>query len=277
MLLQVSWTAGKISAWANAQKQLPKQDESVFEAPAGTYLKTTCLRHCHAGGRHDGDGRFGPDLTTDEPGTMPRSGRKSPEKLRLWDSESGREQARFPDAAMKLSDGTGRRWCATGDAALARHSWERSMSSECNSGFEPQNARVRRGWRRCTIGCTRSITTRWDSLHSLRSIISRNRRTRSDRDPIQLMRPHNDFVLPSLQPMYDARHDDDFFVIMPFMFGFANYLVPLMIRRARHGIPQVNAFSLLTAFGGFLLYSVPGEATLWSGVLRRRHGGRTLR
>ena len=46
-----------------------------------------------------------------------------------------------------------------------------------------------------------------------------------------------------------------FFVVMPIMFGFANYLVPLMIGARDMAFPRLNAFSFwLTAFGGLLLY-----------------------
>ena len=46
-----------------------------------------------------------------------------------------------------------------------------------------------------------------------------------------------------------------FFVAMPILFGFANYLVPLMIGARDMAFPRLNAFSFwLTALGGFLLY-----------------------
>src|SRR6202043_3960106 len=46
-----------------------------------------------------------------------------------------------------------------------------------------------------------------------------------------------------------------FFVAMPVLFGFANYLVPLMIGARDMAFPRLNAFSFwLTALGGFLLY-----------------------
>jgi len=42
---------------------------------------------------------------------------------------------------------------------------------------------------------------------------------------------------------------------MPLVFGFANYLVPLMIGARYMAFPRLNAFSFwLTAFGGILLY-----------------------
>src|SRR6185369_16065372 len=46
-----------------------------------------------------------------------------------------------------------------------------------------------------------------------------------------------------------------FFVAMPILFGFANYLIPLMIGARDMAYPRLNAFSFwMTAFGGLLLY-----------------------
>src|ERR1700692_3906652 len=74
---------------------------------------------------------------------------------------------------------------------------------------------------------------------------------------VQLMHPHNDFVSPQVFNRMFTMHGTTmiFFVIMPFMFGFANYLVPLMIGARDMAFPRLNAFSFwLTAFGGMLLY-----------------------
>ncbi len=62
---------------------------------------------------------------------------------------------------------------------------------------------------------------------------------------IQLMRPHNDFVSPQVFNRMFTMHGTTmiFFVIMPFMFGFANYLVPLMIGARDMAFPRLNAFS----------------------------------
>lgn len=74
---------------------------------------------------------------------------------------------------------------------------------------------------------------------------------------IQLIRPHNDFVTPQVFNRMFTMHGTTmiFFVIMPVMFGFANYLIPLMIGARDMAFPRLNAFSFwITAFGGLLLY-----------------------
>src|SRR5580704_6487744 len=74
---------------------------------------------------------------------------------------------------------------------------------------------------------------------------------------IQLMYPHNNFVSPQVFNRMFTMHGTTmiFFVAMPVLFGFANYLVPLMIGARDMAFPRLNAFSFwLTAFGGLLLY-----------------------
>src|SRR5277367_6527819 len=74
---------------------------------------------------------------------------------------------------------------------------------------------------------------------------------------IQLIRPHNDFVSPQAFNRMFTMHGTTmiFFVAMPLMFGFANYLIPLMIGSRDMAFPRLNAFSFwMTAFGGLLLY-----------------------
>src|ERR1700720_1734076 len=74
---------------------------------------------------------------------------------------------------------------------------------------------------------------------------------------IQLIRPLNHFVSPQVFNRMFTMHGTTmiFFVVMPVMFGFANYLVPLMIGARDMAFPRLNAFGFwLTAFGGLLLY-----------------------
>jgi cytochrome c oxidase subunit I len=73
---------------------------------------------------------------------------------------------------------------------------------------------------------------------------------------IQLIRPQNDFVSPQVFNRMFTMHGTTmiFFVVMPVVFGFANYLVPLMIGARDMAFPRLNAFGFwLTAFGGLLL------------------------
>src|SRR5213082_563188 len=74
---------------------------------------------------------------------------------------------------------------------------------------------------------------------------------------IQLMHAHNDFVSPQVFNRMFTMHGTTmiFFVAMPLVFGFANYLIPLMIGARDMAFPRLHAFSFwLTAFGGLLLY-----------------------
>jgi cytochrome c oxidase subunit 1 len=74
---------------------------------------------------------------------------------------------------------------------------------------------------------------------------------------IQLIVPHNHFVSPELFNQLFTMHGTTmiFFVAMPILFGFGNYLIPLMIGARDMAFPRLNAFSFwLTAFGGLLLY-----------------------
>jgi len=74
---------------------------------------------------------------------------------------------------------------------------------------------------------------------------------------VQLIRPHNDFVSPQVFNRMFTMHGTTmiFFVAMPLVFGFGNYLVPLMIGARDMAFPRLNAFSFwMTALGGLLLY-----------------------
>jgi cytochrome c oxidase subunit 1 len=74
---------------------------------------------------------------------------------------------------------------------------------------------------------------------------------------VQLMHSHNSLVSPQVFNRLMTMHGTTmiFFVAMPLVFGFGNYLVPLMIGARDMAFPRLNAFSFwLMAFSGFLLY-----------------------
>jgi cytochrome c oxidase subunit I len=74
---------------------------------------------------------------------------------------------------------------------------------------------------------------------------------------IQLAVPNNHFVSPQVFNRLFTMHGTTmvFFVGIPILFGFGNYLIPLMIGARDMAFPRLNAFSFwLSAFGGVLLY-----------------------
>ena len=89
------------------------------------------------------------------------------------------------------------------------------------------------------------------------------RRHGSQHHAIQLIRPQNDFVSPQVFNRMFTMHGTTmiFFVAMPLVFGFANYLVPLMIGARDMAFPRLNAFSFwMTAFGGCFCISALSAA-----------------
>jgi cytochrome c oxidase subunit 1 len=74
---------------------------------------------------------------------------------------------------------------------------------------------------------------------------------------IQLAEPHNHFVSPQTFNRLFTMHGTTmiFFVAMPIVFGFGNYLIPLMIGARDMAFPRLNAFGFwISAFAGILLY-----------------------
>ena len=74
---------------------------------------------------------------------------------------------------------------------------------------------------------------------------------------IQLAVPNNHFLPPQVFNELFTLHGTTmvFLVGMPLIFGFANYLVPLMIGARDLAFPRLNAFGFwLSVFGGLLLY-----------------------
>jgi cytochrome c oxidase subunit 1 len=74
---------------------------------------------------------------------------------------------------------------------------------------------------------------------------------------IQLAFPRNHVLSAQVYNRFFTMHGTTmvFLVGMPFLFGFANYIVPLQIGARDMAFPRLNAFTFwLTAFGGLLLY-----------------------
>lgn len=74
---------------------------------------------------------------------------------------------------------------------------------------------------------------------------------------LQLAIPNNDLIPPQVFNRLFTMHGTTmvFFVGMPVLFGFGNYLVPLMIGARDMAFPRLNAFSFwISAFAGILLY-----------------------
>src|ERR1700732_2524904 len=84
---------------------------------------------------------------------------------------------------------------------------------------------------------------------------------------VQLAYPHNHVLSAQVYNRFFTMHGTTmvFLVGMPFLFGFANYIVPLQIGARDMAFPRLNAFSFwLTAFGDLLLYySFLGGAGLY--------------
>ena len=73
----------------------------------------------------------------------------------------------------------------------------------------------------------------------------------------QLAVPQNSLVSPQVFNRLFTMHGTTmvFFVGMPILFGFGNYLIPLMLGARDMAFPRLNAFSFwISAFGGLLLY-----------------------
>src|SRR5438270_3589624 len=73
----------------------------------------------------------------------------------------------------------------------------------------------------------------------------------------QLWRPRNDLIGPDLFNQMFTMHGTTmvFFMGMPILIGFGNYLVPLMIGARDMAFPRLNAFGFwVTLLGGLLVY-----------------------
>ena len=115
-----------------------------------------------------------------------------------------------------------------------------------------------RGSTRFTSGLTTVDHKRLGILYILYALsVSGGRRSRGAHHSHSVDVPAQHFVSPQVFNRMFTMHGTTmvFFVGMPILFGFANYLVPLMIGARDMAFPRLNAFSFwLSALGGLLLY-----------------------
>ena len=280
MLLRVSVDRPEdFAAWVRAQQQAAVQDEKAI-AGRRVFETTACI-NCHAVSGTAANGRFGPDLThLMSRGTIASgAAENTPANLRLWIQNPDAIKPGSLMPAMKLSD-------ADLDA-LVRVSWRRSASRRIRETSH-------------VIGCDRhSKTSRIESqpwaetLHEWVTTVDHKRLgilyilyallflviagVEALIIRIQLMHPHNNFVSPQVFNRMFTMHGTTmiFFVAMPILFGFANYLVPLMIGARDMAFPRLNAFSFwLTALGG--LAAVLQFSRRQRPVRRRQCAGRRV-
>ena len=94
---------------------------------------------------------------------------------------------------------------------------------------------------------------------------------------LQLMHAHNNFVSPQVFNRMFTMHGTTmiFFMVMPVLFGFANYLVPLMIGARDMAFPRLNAFSFWLSFLAdfFSISAFSEEAACTAQETHRRSAG----
>ena len=246
------------AAWVRAQQQPAVQDAK--EAAGRRVFESTACINCHAIAGTNGTGRFGPDLTHLMSRSTIASGaaENTRENLRLWIQNPDAIKPGSLMPAMKLSDADLDALVRlSGNAALRKRIGRSTMSSDA-----------------IAIQTAEATGQPWvETLHEWVTTVDHKRLgilyilyalfflviggIEATIIRIQLMRPHNDFVSPQVFNRMFTMHGTTmiFFVAMPILFGFANYLVPLMIGARDMAFPRLNAFSFwLTAFGGLLLY-----------------------
>ena len=94
-------------------------------------------------------------------------------------------------------------------------------------------------------------------MYILYALVFLVRRDRSHDHAHPTDRAAQPFVSPQVFNRMFTMHGTTmiFFVVMPIVFGFANYLLPLMLGARDMAFPRLNALGFwMTAFGGCLLY-----------------------
>src|SRR5258708_398783 len=243
--------------WVRAQ-QLRANEDAREAVGRRVFERTACL-NCHAIGGTNGTGRFGPDLTHLMSRRTIASGaaENNSQNLRLWIQNPDAMKPGSLMPAMKLSDAELDALVRYLETLQYRKRVESAMSSDAIA-IRTAEAAGRPWVERLHEWVTTVDHKRLGVLYILYAlfflIIGGIEATIIR---IQLMHPHNDFVSPQVFNRMFTMHGTTmiFFVAMPIMFGFANYLVPLMIGARDMAFPRLNAFRFwLTAFGVLLLY-----------------------
>src|SRR5262249_433386 len=156
-----------------------------------------------------------------------RCSRKYAGKPALVDPEPGRHQARLPDAGHEVKRRRfGRSHALHGDTSVVEGFGGRSMSSDAMAFPSPEAAR--RPWVQTLHEWANTVDHKRLGilyiLYALVFLVIAGLEATIIR--IQLMRPHNDFVSPQVFNRMFTMHGTTmiFFVAIPVLFGFANYL-----------------------------------------------------
>ena len=240
------------------------EDSSVDNSAAAgrRIFETEACMNCHTIAGTAANGTFGPDLThlMSRATIAAGAAANTPENLRAWIQDPEHLQTRRADARHATQRPANRRsrgvplHSALKEEAMA----DQTLPDSRLSRRQPHLAQPRRCSSGCTAGWSPSITrSSASSTSCTRSFSCSSPAPKRSLIRIQLAIPHNHFVSPEAYNELFTMHGTTmvFLVGMPILFGFANYLVPLMIGARDMAFPRLNAFSFwLTAFGGLLLY-----------------------
>src|SRR4030095_9389330 len=222
-------------------------------------FETTSCINCHAVSGTPANGRFGPDLAHLMSRKTIASGaaENTTANLRLWIQNPDAIKPGSLMPALKLSDADLDAVTAHLETLRSRAIWRPVMSTNATAIENLQSSE--QPWTDIVHEWVTTVDHKRIGilyiLYGLVYLVFAGLEALIIR--VQLMHAHNNFVSPQVFNRMFTMHGTTmiFFVVMPVLFGFANYLVPLMIGARDMAFPRLNAFSFwLTALGGLLLY-----------------------
>ena len=230
----------------------PQFEDAGAIAGRRVFERNACM-NCHAVAGTPADGRFGPDLTHLMSRATIAAGAadNTHENLRLWIQNPGAIKPGSLMPAMKLSD-------ADLDAVV---SYMETLALEVGKLIMSSNV--------ITVPVGQTEARPWvDELHQWLATVDHKRLgilyivsalmflviggVEALIIRIQLMHSHNHFVSPEVFNQMFTMHGTTmiFFVAMPVLFGFANYLVPIDDRCARYGFSALECIQFLAVVTG---------------------------